>query len=74
MRVNRLLVIGFFLVLAGAVLPFLILLGFLPSTFTLNVLAYVSSVTGIFLGILGVAMEAGQRRRRKGPDDWDEDR
>ena len=72
MQVNRLLVLGFLLVLTGAVLPFLILLGFLPSTFTLNLIAYLSSVIGIFLGVIGVAMHVGEKRRKKPDDEWHE--
>ncbi|MCB8985701.1 MAG: hypothetical protein H6659_17875 [Ardenticatenaceae bacterium] len=67
MRINRLILVGFFLVLAGAVLPFLILMGVLESTFFWNFLAFVTSVVGVFLGILGSAMYVGQKRRE---DDW----
>ena len=72
MPTNRLIIIGFLLVLTGAVLPFLILLRILPSTFFLNFLAYFSSVVGIFLGIVGVAMYAGEKRRKKPDDEWHE--
>lgn len=37
---NRLIVVGFFMVLTGAVLPFLIVMGVLESTFFLNFLAF----------------------------------
>ncbi|MCA9874619.1 MAG: hypothetical protein KC441_13210 [Anaerolineales bacterium] len=67
MRINRLILVGFFLVLAGAVLPFLILMGVLESTFFWNFLAFVTSVVGVFLGILSSAMYVGQKRRE---DDW----
>lgn len=67
MRINKLLLIGFFLVLAGAVLPFLIVMGFLDSTFFLNFLAFTASTVGIFLGVIGVAINVGEERRR---DDW----
>jgi hypothetical protein len=50
------MVIGFALVLLGVVLPFLMVLKVLPSTFTLNFLAYAASVAGLFLGIIGAAM------------------
>lgn len=55
--------------LAGAVLPFLIILGVLPSTFTLNFLAFTSSMLGMFLAVIGVAMYVGEKRR-KPEDDW----
>jgi multisubunit Na+/H+ antiporter MnhG subunit len=67
MRVNWLIVIGFFMVLAGAVLPFLIVIRLLPSTYLLNFSAFAASTAGIFLGVLGVAAYVGERRRR---DDW----
>lgn len=66
---NRYIVIGFFFVLIGAILPFLIVLDFLPSTFFLNFLAYGLSTAGIFLGVIGVATYVGERRQ-KDDDDW----
>lgn len=69
MPFNRYIVIGFFLVLFGAVTPFLIVLRILPSTFFLNFLAYGASISGIFLGVIGVAMHVGNVRG-KHRDDW----
>lgn len=66
---NRYIVIGFFLVLIGAVLPFLIVMRLVPSTFLLNFVAYFASVIGIFMAVLGVAMYVGGERRKK-KDDW----
>jgi hypothetical protein len=40
----------------GVVLPFFMVMRILPSTFTLNFLAYGAMVAGLFLGILGAAM------------------
>ncbi|MBP6469312.1 MAG: hypothetical protein KBE23_03705 [Chloroflexi bacterium] len=65
---NRLIVVGFFMVLTGAVLPFLIVMGVLESTFFLNFLAFATSVIGVFLGILGAATMVGQSKRF---DDWE---
>lgn len=65
--INRLIVIGFFLVLLGAVLPFLIVLGVVESTLFLNFLAFGASVVGVFLGIIGVATFVGEKKRQ---DDW----
>ncbi|HRN66779.1 MAG TPA: hypothetical protein PK205_01530 [Promineifilum sp.] len=73
MPFNRLIVLGFFMVLAGVILPFLIVMHVLPSTILLNFLAYGVSITGVFLGVIGVAMYVGEERR-KSKDDWDEDR
>lgn len=47
-------------VVIGAVLPFLIVLRYVPSTFTLNFLAYGASTVGIFLAAIGVAMHVGK--------------
>lgn len=69
MRPNRLMVIGFLLVLVGAVLPFLMVLRFVPSTYLLNFIAFAASTVGIFLGIISVAMYVGNTRR-KNDDEW----
>lgn len=53
---KRLIIIGFFLVLFGAVVPWLMVLGYLKSTFFLNFLTYGASVSGLVVGILGAAM------------------
>lgn len=68
MRVNKLIAIGFVLVLIGAVLPFVIVIRLLPSTFFLNFIAFAASTAGIFLGVIGVAVNVGEARRRR--DDW----
>jgi len=70
-RFNRLITIGFFLVLLGAVLPFLIVLGVVESTFFLNFIAFASSVIGVFLGVIGTATYVGERRRER-QDEWHE--
>jgi hypothetical protein len=68
MPINRLLVIGFVLVLIGAVLPFLIVIRLVESTFLLNGIAMVASTVGIFLGVIGTAMYVGNKKKRE--DDW----
>lgn len=73
MPFNRLIILGFFMVVIGAVLPFLIVMRILPSTFLLNFLAYTTSTVGIFLGVIGVAMYVGEERR-KNRDEWHDDR
>ena len=62
MHRNRLLVIGFFMLLAGAVLPFLMILGFITPTFPLVFLTYGVSLVGLFLGMIGVALHMGSGR------------
>lgn len=58
-----LLVIGFVLVTMGVVVPFLMVLHLLPSTFLLNFLAYGSSVAGLWIGTLGAVQMYLDRRR-----------
>ncbi len=60
---NRLLWVGFFLVLIGAVLPFLIVIQVIESTFLLNFVAFAASTTGIFLGVIGTATYVADKRR-----------
>lgn len=67
MPINRLIVIGFFLVLLGAVLPFLIIMGVIESTLLTNFVAFAASIVGVFLGVIGVATYVGEKRRQ---DDW----
>lgn len=67
MPLNRLIVIGFFMVLIGAVLPFLIVIRVIESTYLLNFIAFAASTIGIFLGVIGTAMHVGEKRRE---DKW----
>ncbi len=62
---SRLFVIGFLCVLVGAVLPFLMVMQILPSTFFLNFVSFATSVIGIFLGVIGVAMYTGLQKQRE---------
>ena len=68
MRPNRLFFAGLFLVLAGVVLPFLMVIGVLPSSLWLSFVSYFSSVAGLFLGVLSVAAMVGNRKRRHEQD------
>jgi len=52
----RIILLGFVLVVLGAVLPFLIVLQVLESTFLLNFLSFGMSVAGLFLGIIGASL------------------
>jgi hypothetical protein len=69
MPINRMIVAGFFLVLLGAVLPFLIVIQLVESTFFLNFISFLASVVGIFLGVIGTAMHVGDSRRSR-ENDW----
>jgi heme/copper-type cytochrome/quinol oxidase subunit 4 len=52
----QLILIGFALMIVGWALPFLMVLQVLESSFALNFLSYIAQVSGLFLGIIGVAM------------------
>lgn len=49
------LFIGFLLVVAGVVLPYLMVLNILEATLFLSFLSYGASVAGLFLGLIGAA-------------------
>ena len=53
---RSLLILGFFMVLFGAVGPFLMVIGVLESTFFMNFLSFIASIVGLFLGLLGISM------------------
>ncbi len=59
----QILWLGFALVLTGWLIPVLIVLKFLPSTFFLNFLAYGASMAGVLMGIAGVALYNRARRK-----------
>jgi len=50
----RLVVIGFALLVIGVVLPFLMIINLLESTFFLNLVAVASSIGGLTAGFLGI--------------------
>lgn len=56
----RLILIAFALLIIGVALPFLMVIGVLPSTLQLNLVAYSCSVGGFIVGFVGMA----QYRRR----------
>ena len=53
---TKMILIGLFLSIMGVVLPFLMVMKILTSTFFLNFLAYAAMVAGLFLGVTGAAM------------------
>ena len=57
-RPVQMILIGFVLVVLGAVLPLLMVLQVIRSTFTLNFFAYAASISGVFLGLIGASMYA----------------
>lgn len=52
----KLILIGFVLVLFGAVAPFLMVMQVVESSFILNFLSYGASMVGLFLGLIGAAL------------------
>ncbi len=60
--------VGFVGVLLGVLLPFLIILDVLPSTFFLNFLAYSLSVAGLALGVVGAAWQSSIDRHKRRQD------
>lgn len=57
-----LLFLGLFLMVLGIVLPFLIVIQILESTFFLNFFSWGASVAGLSLGIIGFALYSRNRR------------
>jgi len=57
-----LLSLGLILMLLGVILPFLMLMHILESTFFLNFFSWGASVGGLFLGIIGVATWGRKRK------------
>ncbi len=62
-RPVRMILLGFVLSVAGTVLPLLMVIQVLPSTFFLNFLAYVCMIAGLFLGIIGASRYVREHRR-----------
>jgi len=52
---GRLIFIGFLLVLLGVVLPFLMVMKVLESTFFLNFFSFIISLMGVVIGVIGSA-------------------
>lgn len=58
-----LILIGFVLSVTGVVLPFLIVIHVIPSTFFLNFFAYGASLVGLFLGVIGASQYVREHRK-----------
>ena len=54
--------LGLALVTCGALIPFLIVLQILPNTYFLAFLSYASTVSGLFLGLIGSATYVRERK------------
>lgn len=64
MRPWQLILIGFLLSLAGWVLPFLMVIHVLTSTFFLNFFAYTISLLGFILGVIGASRYIKEHRKQ----------
>lgn len=60
---RNVILLGFVLVLLGAVLPFLMVLKVIPLTYLVSFLSYGASVAGLILGVIGGSMYVRKRRK-----------
>lgn len=67
----RLMAIGLFGLVLGAVLPFLMVLRIIEPGFILSFIAYGASLIGLFLGLLGVANYTRVEREKR-RDPWND--
>jgi hypothetical protein len=58
------ILIGFALVVLGVVLPLLMVMHVIESTFFLNYFSYGASLVGLFLGVIGSAYYIRQKRKK----------
>jgi len=58
-----LILIGFLLSLTGMVLPFMMVIHVVPSTFFLNFFAYGASIAGLFLGVIGASRYMHEKKK-----------
>jgi hypothetical protein len=58
------LVIGFVLALLGVVLPLLMVMRILPSTYLLNFVSYAAIMGGLFLAAIGTAYYVSKNRKK----------
>jgi hypothetical protein len=64
MHPRNLILIGIVLLVLGFVVPFLMVIRIIPSSFFLNFLSYAASMLGLFLGMVGVVMYVRIHRHR----------
>jgi hypothetical protein len=62
---TRMIAMGAFLMVLGVVLPLLMVIKVLESTFFLNFFSYGASLVGMFLGIIGTAYYARNERNKR---------
>ena len=59
-----LLGVGFLMLIIGWVLPVLMIMKYLESTFLLNFVAYIASFLGLMLGVVGSVLYLTRSRRK----------
>jgi len=59
---RAMILVGFVLLVCGVIMPFLMVLHLMPTTFLLAFLAYAASMGGLILGLIGAALYARERR------------
>ena len=64
MRPWQLILLGFILSMMGVIVPFLMVIQILPSTFFLNFFSYTASMIGLFLGIIGASRYVKENRKK----------
>jgi len=67
-RPERLLAIAIVLLLFGCIMPFLMVTQAVQSTFFLNFLSFTASLAGLFLGIIGIAMQRLKTKKKEEED------
>jgi hypothetical protein len=60
---RQLILLGFALLMLGFMLPFLMVLRLLGSTLFLNFVAYLASLFGLIIGLIGIVMDAQTRSK-----------
>ena len=58
----RWIIVGFLLLLAGVVLPFVMVLRLVQPTLLLNFISYACSTAGLIVGFVGIARYRADRR------------
>lgn len=66
---RRLLAIAVLLLLFGCVMPFLMVVNLVESTFLLNFLSFGASVLGLLLGTVGLAGYRGKQKKKNDEED-----
>ena len=60
---TKMIVIGGGLLLIGVVLPLLMVMKFVESTFFLNFFAYIASTAGFFMGLIGAMSYVKEKKK-----------